>query len=301
MNQILAISNESKSKSKTVEISKIVKFFAITIIIFSIFLIGTASYALYKVNNTNSNISVTKPQIQEEYKDESTILLKIMHDKSIDKVEYYWNNDEVQTIEGNGRKYIEQVITIPGGVNILNVRAVDVNGQEIFFPKEYKTEDIIKLDVISGGKLKITAETEQKISYMTYRWGEELETKIDINSQNVDQEIDIPLGDHTLTVVLVDENNKSIIKKQDIKGITIPNVEVSLDSAIENYIIKVTDEIPLDRVELILNGEDKYRVKVTDTQIEFPFELREGENKLEVTAYNSEGVASKTVKVKCKK
>ena len=51
---------------------------------------------------------------------------------------------------------------------------------------------------------------------MTYRWDEEEEQTIDINSTTVDQEIDIPMGTHNITVVLVDINNKTTTKEQKV-------------------------------------------------------------------------------------
>ena len=300
MNQILSVSNDNKkTKGQHTEISKIVKFFAIAIIIFGIFLISTGSYAIYK--DSTEIIEPTKPRIEEEKKEDGTILLRVMHDKAIETVEYYWNNNEPKVIKGNGRKYIEQQIDIPGGVNTLNVRAVDIEGQETFHPKEYEAEEIINLEVV-GNKLKISAEIDTEILYMTYRWDEDEETKVEINSQAIEQEIDIPMGEHTLTVVLVDENNKSITKEQKVKGVTKPVVNVSLDENIENYLIVITDETGLDKVEFVINGEPK-TVTVDDNRKELKYKLKltPGENKLEIIAYNIDGIKSKHVKVKCAK
>lgn len=301
MNQILSVSSDSrKTKGQHAEISKVVKFFSIAIIIFGIFLIGTGSYAIYKDSQEDKYVP-TKPVIEEEKKDENTLLLKVMHDKVIDTVEYYWNDEEPAIIKGNGRKYIEQQISIPGGVNTLNVRAVDIDGQETVYPKEYETEEIINLEVV-GKKLKITAEIDSEIIYMTYRWDEEQETKIDVNSQAIDHEIDIPMGEHTLTVVLVDEDNKSIVKKQKVKGVTVPIIDVNVDTNIENYLIVISDEIGLEKVKFIINGEEK-EITVDDNrkQLKYKLALTAGENKLEIIAYNTQGVESKHVKVKVSK
>ena len=55
---------------------------------------------------------------------------------------------------------------------------------------------------------------------MTYRWDEEEEQRIDINSTTVDQEIDIPMGTHNITVILVDVNNETTTKEQKVMGTT---------------------------------------------------------------------------------
>lgn len=262
MNQILATSTPTAKKTKTkrssgpADIRKVVKVFAITMMIFGVFMIGTGSYAIYK-DNENKNAEITKPVITESLNEDSTaVILTVTHDKAIDRIEYSWNDGEVQTITGNGRKYIEQEIEIPGGTNNLNVKAVDIQGQEISTDKEYTAEEIINL-AISGSKLKITAENETQIAYMTYRWDEEQEQRIDINATTVDQEIDIPMGEHNLTVILVDINNETITKEQKVKGVTKPNIEIRLDEAKENYLITITDDTGIQKIDVIIRGEER--------------------------------------------
>ena len=301
MNQILATSNtNTKKKGGPADIKTIVRVFAIVMIIFGMCMIGTGSYAIYK--DSESKTEITKPVITESLKDDTTVLLTVTHDKAIDKIEYRWNDGEVQTITGNGRKYIEQEIEIPGGTNTLNVTAIDVDGQEIYTDKEYTTEEVINLSV-SGSKLKIQAENETEISYMTYRWDEEEEQRIDINSTTVDQEIDIPMGEHDLTVILVDVNNETITKEQKVKGVTKPTITVELDESKENYIITITDDTGLEKVDFLIRGEEK-TVTVEDgkTELKYKLGLKEGnDNVLEITAYNVDGIASDTKKVKASK
>ena len=301
MNQILATSNtNTKKKGGPADIKTIVRVFAIVMIIFGMCMIGTGSYAIYK--DSESKTEITKPVITESLKDDTTVLLTVTHDKAIDKIEYRWNDGEVQTITGNGRKYIEQETEIPGGTNTLNVTAIDVDGQEIYTDKEYTTEEVINLSV-SGSKLKIQAENETEISYMTYRWDEEEEQRIDINSTTVDQEIDIPMGEHDLTVILVDVNNETITKEQKVKGVTKPTITVELDESKENYIITITDDTGLEKVDFLIRGEEK-TVTVEDgkTELKYKLGLKEGnDNVLEITAYNVDGIASDTKKVKASK
>ena len=307
MNQILATSTPTAKKTKTkrssgpADIRKVVKVFAITMMIFGVFMIGTGSYAIYK-DNENKNAEITKPVITESLNEDSTaVILTVTHDKAIDRIEYSWNDGEVQTITGNGRKYIEQEIEIPGGTNNLNVKAVDIQGQEISTDKEYTAEEIINL-AISGSKLKITAENEIQIAYMTYRWDEEEEQRIDINATTVDQEIDIPMGEHNLTVILVDINNETITKEQKVKGVTKPNIEIRLDEAKENYLITITDDTGIQKIDVIIRGEERTIESNGEKELKYKIGLNEGnENRLEITAYNADGIASDTMKVRAAK
>ena len=308
MNQILATSNATKAKTKKnkgtgpADIKTVVRVFAIIMLIFGIFMIGTGSYAIYK-DNEAKNEATTKPVITETLNEDGTaIKLSVTHDKAIDRIEYSWNNGEVQTITGNGRRNIEIDIEIPGGTNILNVKAIDVQGQEISTDKEYTADDIINLSV-SGSKLKITAENETEIAYMTYRWDEDEEQRIDINATTVDQEIDIPMGEHNLTVILVDVNNETITKEQKVKGVTKPTIDIGVDDAHEYYLITITDETGLERVEFTIRGEERtVTVENGETELKYKLKLNDGdENRLEITAYNVDGIASDTQKVSASK
>lgn len=310
MNQILATDTNKKKANKSrgpKDIKSVSKFFAIVIMIFGTFLIASSSYGLYKSGEEKEE-KQTKPTIIIDTKAEDKLLLRIMHDKEIQKVGYYWNEEEPEIIEGKGRTYIEQEITIPGGENILHITAVDIQGQENHYDKPYETKDIINLEVAQGsGKLKITAENENEIKYMTYRWGEEDEVKIDINKKEINTEIDIPKGQNTLTIVLVDINNKTITKKQEIKGVLKPTIEVSVDNVNDpkNFVIKATDENEIEKVEFTITNSELtnkgFRVRAKEEGqkvIEFTYPLTKGENRISITAYNTDDVASETLKRK---
>ena len=138
--------------------------------------------------------------------------------------------------------------------------------------------------------IKILANGKNELSYMTYRWDEEEEQRIEINSTQTEQTIEIPKGQHTLTVVVVDINNKTETKEQEVKGVTKPDIKISLDQ--ENgelgFLVTVTDEEGLRRIEFTLNEEERYKQEFDDNTKEFSykFSIKEGENKILVKAYN---------------
>ena len=41
-----------------------------------------------------------------------------------------------------------------------------------------------------------------------------------------------------------------------VKGVVKPKIQVKLDEAQENFLITVTDDSGLDRIEFIINGEN---------------------------------------------
>ena len=91
MNQILSVEQPVKKKRKTknsgpIEIEKIVRFFAIAMIIFGIVIISSASYAMYK--GTQLENSQAKPTIYVEDISDSQLKLQVTHNKPLEKVTY---------------------------------------------------------------------------------------------------------------------------------------------------------------------------------------------------------------------
>lgn len=310
MNQILSIENNTKKdkkKSKNsgpIEIHTILKFFSIAILVFGVFMIGTGSYSMYK--DSQSSASKIKPTIYVEEISEKEINLQVTHERALAKVTYSWNNETPTEITTNGKKKVEQKIEIPTGTNTLNVYASDANGEEIKYQKKYTLQGDIDINFeVEGNNIKITAEGKNELSYMTYRWDEEEEQKVDINDMTTEQKIEIPKGLHTLTVIVVDSNNQTETKEQEINGVTKPKLEVKTDGS-ANFVIKASDEQGLDRVEFIIynsEGEalEKNRLRLDGrTELEYSYPLHDGENRLEVVVYNKSEV-SETVRVKATK
>lgn len=306
MNQILSTSmptnNNKKSKSsQPIAIGSILKFFAIAMSIFGILLVGVGGYSIYKGQSNQKDENI-EPTISIENKTDNTIMLKIMHKKNIDRVEYNWNNNEKIVVNGNNGKYLEKEINIPSGTNTLHVLVVDVDGKEMTYEKQYELESNIDIEV-SGNKIRITSEGDKTISYMTYRWDEEEEKTIQINGTSVDEEIEAIKGLHTLTVILVDEDNNTDTKQQKINGVSKPKIVMGIDEQKEHFVIQASDEEKLSKIEFILNKEEnqKYVLNLEnkdlkEIQYRLPdnLKLKDGENIIEVTVYNSSGVSEST-------
>ena len=302
MNQILSTNMQSKSSKKgqkgPADIKKVITVFAIIVIIFAIGLIGIGGYTILLKNNDKVEIA-EKPIITLENKSETVILLKVMHNTgTIDQIYYSWNDDAEININGNDRKYVEQTIQIPSGSNMLHIRVVDSNGQEVTYEKQYEIESNINFEV-SGSKIKIMYEGDTKVSYITYRWDDEDEKKIDINDTVVNQEIEALKGLHTLTVVVVDENNKTDTKSQKINGVSKPNLTIDSNDDNTKFVVDVSDDEELNRIEIVLNGdrENKYVIKLEDFHVKefnytLPIDLETGENVIEVTVYNASGITT---------
>ena len=308
MNQILSTSmpmdnKKQKNKNRTsnpASISSILKFFAIAMLIFGVLIIGVGIYAIVQKQNEQKQENL-QPTISIENKTDSIVLLKVIYGKNIDRVEYYWNDEDATIVNGNNGRYLEKEIQVPSGKNTLHVLIVDEDGNEIPYEKQYERESNINIDV-SGNKIKITYDSENKVSYMTYRWDEEEEKTIQINDTNIEQEIDAIKGLHTLTVVTVDEDNNTDTKVQKINGVSKPKLSVTADETQTYFVIKASDEVKLSKLEFRINQDENQEYvlnldKFDYNEIQYVVkvkELQSGENIIEVKITNEDGVTEES-------
>ncbi len=299
MNQILStsmpISDRINRNKQPIDIKNILKFFAIAILVFGVFMLGTGVYAICN-NQGKKQEKNLEPTISIENKTETSILLKVMHQMNIDKVEYRWNDEEKITVNGNNGKYLEKEINIPSGTNTLHVLVIDENGKEITYEKSYELESNINFEV-AGNKIKITYDGDKQVSYMKYRWDDGEETRVDINGTSIEQEIEAIKGLHELTVVVVDEDDNIDTKVQKINGVSKPKLEISIDEQGTHFIIKASDDDQLSKIHFRLNQDDTkvYGLNLEDMNMKdleyvLPMELQSGENIIEVTVYNINGI-----------
>lgn len=299
MNQILStsmpISDRINRNKQPIDIKNILKFFAIAILVFGVFMLGTGVYAICN-NQGKKQEKNLEPTISIENKTETSILLKVMHQMNIDKVEYRWNDEEKITVNGNNGKYLEKEINIPSGTNTLHVLVIDENGKEITYEKSYELESNINFEV-AGNKIKITYDGDKQVSYMKYRWDDGEETRVDINGTSIEQEIEAIKGLHELTVVVVDEDDNTDTKVQKINGVSKPKLEISIDEQGTHFIIKASDDDQLSKIHFRLNQDDTkvYGLNLEDMNMKdleyvLPMELQSGENIIEVTVYNINGI-----------
>ncbi len=301
MNQILSTDNtkkreRSRMSNGTIPIEKIVRFFAIVLLVFGVLMLGSGSYSMYNLSKSNNKDN--KPEIFVGDTSETTITLQITHNAALERVTYYWNNDVPTELNPNRSKKVEQVIEIPTGDNVLNVYALDIYGKESRYQKQYTLLGDINIVIEKEEtNVKISVTGKEEISYITYRWDEEEETKIDVNSTQTEEVIEAPKGSHTLTVVAVDVNNNTETEEKEVKVVTKPKLEVTTDGS-DNFIIKTSDEEGIKRVEFIINENERKSLDLDKVfsidqrkEFEYAYPLHDGENKLEVRVYNESGVS----------
>lgn len=265
MNQILFTKEEKKAP---IAINKIVIFFCVSIIIFGLILIGGNSFAVYK-NLPKLNTKAqeeTKPQVEVNREDNS-ISIVVSHDKGIDRIIYRWNDEEDEIIEGNGRTNITETMELPIGNNKLTIRVIDINGKETTYEKEYVVESDLKIDlsvVNNNNYLKIIATDSSGLQFITYKWNNEEEVRVDADSSNstiIEQEVEIPKGLNTITVNAANVLNASQTKTLEVKGVEPPKISVLQDKS--ELVITVTDDEGVKQIQYTLNGS-QFTVNVTE-------------------------------------
>lgn len=296
MNQILYTGSKKKEPAS---IKTIVLFFCISILLFGLVLIGEGSYAMIKDKQKQEEESQKQILAVTVEKEGNQIVIRVKNDKVIDKIIYNWNNTQDIILLGKGRTEIEERIELPVGNNILNIKVIDIAAREKTYQKQYMLQEgdstIPEIElVLNGNDVKIVARDDEQLSYITYRWNEEEETRIDAREESpklIETQLPLKKGKNKLVVVAVDANNNSGNKEQEFEGITKAKLELGKEG---NYLlIKATDEDDgIDRVEYTINGSNYTLVLgegMDDKMLEYKQELQSGENPFTIKVYNKHG------------
>ena len=295
MNQILYEQKE-KRRGNTIEINKIVLFFSIAVIVFGLIMLGEGVYGYYKNSEMRAIIENTTPTVGLD-REGQQLKISISHIRGLQSVTYNWNNDEdtAMEIDVTGKQSIIQRIELPAGENEFNITAIDINGKTTNISKEFYMEtgrDITKPEInvsYSGSKLKITATDEQALSYLTYRWNEDEETRVEPNEENngiIELDVGILRGKNTITIIAVDSSNNTSSKEATFEGRTVPKVQAWYDGV--NLNILATHEVGVEKVEYTLNGQTHTVDSPQGPEMLVLIPLEPGYNRITVVAYSAE-------------
>lgn len=304
MNQILSVempkNNKSRNRSTSnkANIKTVIIFFCIILILFAIIIGGVGVYSLMNKNkassekpNHNGTITGTQAKIDVEVESESKIKIVVTHDKQISKIEYNWNGENTQEISDIGETSYEIPLEVPTGTNTLNVTVTDVNGVKTQNePKEYTNgvaEEGIKLTIVPENPIKIKVESNVNISTISYNWDGGEEKQIQINATTTEQTIDALEGKHTLNVVAVDVDGKEAKDSITTLGDNKPELKLSVESG--KLIINARDDQEITKVTVNINGKQR-EANVNKKEFNGSIPLENGENKIIVTVYNTNGV-----------
>ena len=305
MNQILMTENKTKkrkrnrSNSEPIEIKNIVRFFAIVIIVFALCIIGHSSYALYrdtKASNTENLADVNITRVND------TLIVDVTSQNIIEKFRYSWTNSEEKSIPEGAKNFQEEII-LPSQDSVLTIILEDETGRAVTYTKDIVLTGIdIAKPKISIDKqatsIRITAEDETAIEYLTYRVDDGEEIRIDKNNDG-DKTIqyavtEIGRGEHTIYVTAVDtsgntetEENKVIVSTEE------PQItELSIDRDNDKIIIGVADADGIQSIEVNLNGEVHNLDNINQKEARFSLSIVDGKNTINIKVTNINGLSA---------
>ncbi len=312
MNQILDYNpNNNKSGGNSSGSDKVVKIFAIFLVIFALGLLISGGIGIYKNKQTkkSSGNTPTYAKITAEQNEQGNkVTITVTHDKAIEEMFYSWNTSAERSVKGTGEKTLTEEIDVPAKTNTLHVKVIDVDGIETSYEHEFTAEDgldiippKISLDHVDSDstdklkKLKITAPDESTIDFITYRWNEEEEIKVEAEQQNQKEiviEIDILKGKNNITVVAVDSSNNTTIETKSFNALTKPEVLVNQSPDGSQLIVQASHENGIAKIYYTMNGQEfmqEYPEGERATDLEFHPVLYEGYNRFILTVTSSDG------------
>ena len=300
MNQILAVENKEKKKKKKssqgpIDIKGIVRFFAITIMIFGFVLAGEASYAVYK--NIDDRKPANIPTVVVGRVNDK-IILRIEHNEVISKITYSWNNGQ-ETVIPIGSTVAQEEITLLGYNSTLNLTVEDMNGKQVSYQKTFIldgvdiTKPTIDINAEDGNStMIITASDETAIAYLSYQWEGEEAVVIDAETENqkdIETEVELSPGTKTITVIAEDRNgNVEQLEKEIVTSTSIPQMQILQEGS--QFYIQVSDEDGIQDVVINLNGQEFTvgDLNLKEAQLG-PLTLREGNNTISIEITNVSG------------
>jgi len=284
--------NNGKLSNKTTK-----RIFAIGLILFGLVMFVSGLIGVINYFSTPQGPVIDYP-IVSTMQNDNILTLNVKNDIAIDVIQYKWNEGRAQEIEGNGLLEITRDITVPEGENILYLTLIDMNGKitemsNSFVGKEIEdtTPPEIEVVVVSS-KLNITAKSvsETKLSYLTYKWNDEEEIRIEAtgDQKSIETTLDVLNGTNTLTIVAVNEKGISQTQVNEYKGIKKPVISVIKDETGNFLLVTITHDAGVKSADVTLNDR---KVSLTADQfgadkpvVEFRVRLKEQSNNLKIIA-----------------
>lgn len=151
----------------------------------------------------------------------------------------------------------------------------------------------ITLTKTEDNKLVINVESEIAISHIIYNWNNEAAQTLDETGKtNIEEIIDIPTGENTLNISVIDSNGNET-KKQEQFIVEIPKPVIELSVVGNDIKINVTSEVELSYVTYRWNLETEKKEDMVTyedrTKFEKLVEIPKGQNTLKIVAVDING------------
>lgn len=267
MNQILSTENNQKKKrnNKPIDLKKILIIFAIIIAVFALIIVGMRGYEIINEliqNGTTQLELLNKPTIKIE-KIDNVCVLTINYDEGLDKITYYWNDQDIveKNMNGSTTPFITQIVIPEGEYNVLNIKATGVDGSINETEQEFGTASTQETPEISWfyneetKQIEIIAKSDKGIKNVTYQWENEEVVTIDSTEENQKElttKIDVKRGTNEITITAEDNENNIATKSDLIQAILAPVIKVQLINN-ETISINVSHDMGFKKVTFKVN------------------------------------------------
>lgn len=167
---------------------------------------------------------------------------------------------------------------------------------------EYVAPTII-LTKTEDNKLIINVDSQNAISHIIYNWNNDVATTLDETGKtNIEEIIDIPVGENILNISVIDSNGIET-KKQETFIIEQSKPIIELSVVGNNIKITVNSEAELSYVTYKWNSEtevkDDMRTHENKTKFEKQLEIPKGQNTLKIVAVDkNENKTEKSQEIK---
>lgn len=300
MNQILFTNNNNNNYNK-VDTKKIIRCFAIAILLVAIVLVSMKIYEMYKERVDNEEEAKADIYIATDNLEETTI--KVLWKDGIKYLVYTWNDEDENKVVLNGSTSFERIIEIPKKpINTLKLEVTSINGvtttkTEVFERSTNSSKPTIDAITIIEKKLNIEVSDDNGIKYLAYKWENEDEVIIEApaeDNKKMQTEIDINRGTYKLQIRVVDIDDNEEILSRLITGVNAP--EISVIKYGDKINVSVSHDKGFKKIEFIINNsvyvydEEYSKYDKNKKTVEFEFPLKEGENLVQVKAYSQEKI-----------
>ena len=287
------------------EIRSIVRIFAITLVIFGIALIGNGAMALTEGAKQKANQKIPTLQIE---RSGNVLNLNIKSEIPLRTIGYSWNEEEFHYISAKKKNELNMSINIPEGENNkLEIVVIDMENQRNNFKERYSMEaDVTEPEITISNEdpqIKVIVTDDTALDHVTYQYGDSQEKVIRADSEDpttIEFNVDIESGEKQLIIEAVDTAQNHAEKAEKIKGVTKPQIEISVASPEDPSIlgIKVTDEDNIQKI-VVYVGEEKFTtgdLPLDKKEFAFRVPVKQSGTTVKVQAYNVNGkMAEKSV------
>lgn len=200
----------------------------------------------------------------------------------------------------NGPADIKKVITVFCVITILF--GIAITGQGVYaivtgFNSDTQQEQVAEQNIsinsdTNAGKVIISGTVPDGVQRIIYKWNEDEEQTITKNGETqINEEIDLPVGNNNLTVTIVDMKNSSTpYTKEFTADATLPQLALSLSDDGTKIKIVAKDTVALSYVTYQWDNSDVqtiYPQEGSEAQLETEIDAIAGKHTLTVIAVNT--------------